>query len=70
VGRRAAKTNTRQSHTNSQPSGRLGDMRRIRIHRGKALRDRHRLAVLALDPRDPDVVRAKTIGRSRERRTR
>jgi hypothetical protein len=45
-------------------------MRRTRIHRGKVLRDRHRLAVLALDPRDPDVVRAKSIGRSGEGRTR
>jgi hypothetical protein len=39
-------------------------MRHIRIHRRKVRRDRHRLAVLVLDPRDPDIVRAKTIGRS------
>jgi len=45
-------------------------MRRIRIHRGKVRRDRHWLEVLALDPRDPDIVRAKAIGRSGERRTR
>jgi hypothetical protein len=45
-------------------------MRRIRIHRGKVPRDRSWLAVLALDPRDPDVVRAKSIGRSGEGRTR
>jgi hypothetical protein len=45
-------------------------MRRIRIRRPKIQWDRHRLAVLALDPRDPDVVRAKTIGRSGEPRTR
>jgi hypothetical protein len=45
-------------------------MRRIRIHRRKVRRDRPWLAVLALDPRDPDVVRAKTIGRSGERSTR
>jgi hypothetical protein len=41
-------------------------MRRIRITRRKVRRDRPRLEVLALDPRDPDVVRAKT-GRSGER---
>jgi hypothetical protein len=45
-------------------------MRRIRIHRRKVQRDRPWLAVFALDPRDPDVVRAKSIGRTRERRTR
>jgi hypothetical protein len=45
-------------------------MRRIRIHRRKDRRDHTWLAVLALDPRDPDIVRAKTIGRSGEGRTR
>jgi hypothetical protein len=45
-------------------------MPRIRIHRGKVKRARHRLAALDLDPRDPDIVRAKTIGRSEQRRTR
>jgi hypothetical protein len=45
-------------------------MPRIRIYRRKAQRARPRLGVLDLDPRDPDIVRAKTIGRSRERRTR
>jgi hypothetical protein len=45
-------------------------MWRIRIHRRKVRRDRPWLGVLALDPRDPDVVRAKTIGRSSQRRTR
>lgn len=42
-------------------------MRRIRIERRKVRRDRPWLEVLALDPRDPDVVRAKT-GRCGERR--
>jgi hypothetical protein len=42
------------------------DMRRIRIARRKVRRDRPWLEVLALDPRDPDVVRAKT-GRCGER---
>jgi hypothetical protein len=41
-------------------------MRRIRITRPKVRRDRPWLEVLALDPRDPDVVRAKT-GRCGER---
>jgi hypothetical protein len=45
-------------------------MRRIRIHRRKVRRGRHRLEVLAHDPRDPDIVRAKTIGRSDLRGTR
>jgi hypothetical protein len=41
-------------------------MQRIRIARRKVRRDRPWLEVLALDPRDPDVVRAKT-GRYGER---
>jgi hypothetical protein len=45
-------------------------MPRIRIHRGKVQRACHRLAVLALEPRDPDIVRAKTIGRFGQQRTR
>jgi hypothetical protein len=45
-------------------------MRRIRIHRRKVQQDRPWLQVLALDPRDPDVVRARMIGRSGQRRTR
>jgi hypothetical protein len=45
-------------------------MRRIRIHRRKVRRARPWLGVLVLDPRDPDIIRAKTIGRSVERRTR
>jgi hypothetical protein len=45
-------------------------MRRIRIHRPKVRRDYPWLAALALDPRDPDIVRAKSIGRSGQRSTR
>jgi hypothetical protein len=45
-------------------------MRRIRIHRRKVQRDRHWLAVLTLDPRDPDILRAIAIGRPGERGTR
>jgi hypothetical protein len=43
-------------------------MRRIRIHRRKIRRDHPWHGVLALDPRDPDMIRAKTIGPSGERR--
>jgi hypothetical protein len=39
-------------------------MKRIRIQRPTARRERPWLKVLPLDPRDPDVVRAKTLGRS------
>jgi hypothetical protein len=45
-------------------------MRRMRIHRRKVRRDTPWLAVLALDPRNLDIVRAKTIGPSGQRRTR
>jgi hypothetical protein len=41
-------------------------MRRIRIHRRKVQRDRHWLAVLTLDPRHPDILRAIAIGRPGE----
>jgi hypothetical protein len=43
-------------------------MQRIRIQRPKGRRKRPWPDVLALDPRDPDVVRAKTISQSRDRR--
>jgi hypothetical protein len=36
-------------------------MRRVRIERRKVRRNRPWLEVLALDPPDPDVVRAKTV---------
>jgi hypothetical protein len=45
-------------------------MGRIRIHRRKVQRDRHWLAVLALDPQDLDILRARAIGRPGERGTR
>jgi hypothetical protein len=40
-------------------------MKRIRIRTQRSRRERPWLDVLALDPRDPDIVRAKTIGRVR-----
>jgi hypothetical protein len=42
-------------------------MKRIRIQRQRRRRERPWPEVLALDPRDPGVVRAKTIGVSRDR---
>jgi len=39
-------------------------MRRIRIQRSKAERERRWLDVLPRDPRDPDLVRAKRLDRS------
>jgi hypothetical protein len=42
-------------------------MKRIRIQTQRSRRERPRPDVLALDPRDPDIVRAKTIGRSGDR---
>jgi hypothetical protein len=41
-------------------------MKRIHIQRQRGRRKCPWLDVLALDPRDPDVVRAKTIGQSRD----
>lgn len=38
-------------------------MKRIRVHRLKVRRQRTGREVLALDPRDPDVLRAKALGR-------
>jgi hypothetical protein len=43
-------------------------MKRIRIEKQKPRRERWWLEVLPLDPRDPDVVRAKAIDRSGDRR--
>jgi hypothetical protein len=40
-------------------------MKRVRIEAPKGRRERRWLDVLPLDPRDPDFLRAKTIGRSR-----
>ena len=39
-------------------------MKRIRIQRPKGRRQRPRREVLALDPRDPEVLRAKALGHS------
>jgi hypothetical protein len=44
-------------------------MRRIRIHRRKVRRDRPWPLVLALDPQEPNVVRAKTTDPSNQRST-
>jgi hypothetical protein len=43
-------------------------VRRIRIEKPKVHRERPWLEALPLDPRDPDVVRAKALGRSDDRR--
>lgn len=42
-------------------------MRRILIQRAKVRPDRPLVENLAFDPRDPDVVRAKAIGRRDQR---
>jgi len=39
-------------------------MQQIRIEKPKVRRDRWWLEVLPLDPRDPDIVRAKCLGRT------
>jgi hypothetical protein len=39
-------------------------VRRIRIERPTVRRERSRLDVLPLEPRDPDILRAKAIDRS------
>ena len=39
-------------------------MKRIRIDRHRARRERPWLEVLPLDPRDPDIVRAKALART------
>ncbi len=40
-------------------------MRRIRIDKPKVGRERSSLESLLLDPRDPDVVRVKSVDRAR-----
>ena len=40
-------------------------MKRIRIHKPRTPRERPLQEVLPADPRDPDVVRAKTLARAR-----
>jgi hypothetical protein len=52
--------------TDSCPGGGETCGRHIRIE-GRTRRDRPWLEVLALDPRDLDLVRAKTIGRCGQR---
>jgi hypothetical protein len=42
-------------------------MKRIRIKKPSSRPERSLLEVLALDPRDPDIVRAKAIDRSVDR---
>lgn len=42
-------------------------MRRIRIEKPEGRRERSWLEALPLDPRDPDIVRAKAIDRSGNR---
>jgi hypothetical protein len=39
-------------------------VKRIRIDRHRARRERPWLEVLPLDPRDPDIVRAKALART------
>lgn len=41
-------------------------MKRVRINKPKVRRQHRSLEVLALDPRDPDIVRAKTVARRKE----
>ncbi len=45
-------------------------MKRIHSEKPKVWRERSWLEVLALDPRDPDIVRAKAIDRSVDRQSR
>jgi len=42
-------------------------MKRIRVQTQRSRRERLWPDVLALDPQDPDIVRAKAIGRSGNR---
>jgi hypothetical protein len=42
-------------------------VQQIRIHRPKARRERSWQEALPLDPRDPDVVRAKALARAGDR---
>jgi hypothetical protein len=44
-------------------------VRSVRVERPKVRRDRSWLEVLPLDPRDPEVIRAKAIDRSGDRRS-
>ena len=42
-------------------------MKQIRVERPKRRRDRVSADILALDPRDPDIVRAKALSRAARR---
>ena len=42
-------------------------MKQIRVERPKQRRDRFGADILALDPRDPDIVRAKALSRAARR---
>jgi hypothetical protein len=42
-------------------------MRRIRVQRPKRKRERPWVEALAAEPQDPDIVRAKALGRSPSR---
>jgi hypothetical protein len=42
-------------------------MKQIRVERPKHRRDRTDAGIFPLDPRDPDIVRAKALGRAAPR---
>ena len=42
-------------------------MKQIRVERPKRSRDRAGAELLALDPRDPDIIRAKALSRAARR---
>jgi hypothetical protein len=42
-------------------------MKQIRVERPRHRRDRGDREILPLDPRDPDIVRAKTLSRAAQR---
>jgi len=42
-------------------------MKQIRVERPKHRRDRTDAGIFPLDPRDPDIVRAKALGRAARR---
>ena len=44
-------------------------MKQIRVERPKHRRDQAGSEILALDPRDPDIVRAKALSRAAQRPT-
>jgi hypothetical protein len=44
-------------------------MKQIRVERPKRRRDRAGTEFLALDPRDPDIVRAKALSRAARKPT-